>query len=490
MAVPSVEASLQDTSRFLEVRVLSGFASHAIRTLSWIVFTTVLVLIAVLPFPYGAVQAWWTALFEVIVFVATILWIIHGLLSGSWFVKEHKVLIPLLAVVLFAFAQTIPLSSVPSTIRGLEITRTISADPFETKQFAKDFLAHTLLLAMLLRFTDSKYRLRALTYVVIATGMTIAGFGLLRFVAQPQQGGFLLHYLKGETGFGPFINRNHFSFLMEMTLGLISGLVIFAGLGPRKLRLFLACAITIWLATSLSDSRGGILALVCQIMLGFILAMSVSHARIARGYFRRVRRLAASSASLRAATLITILIIVVAGTVWVGGDQLKYRVSMVPTEIGGDLEENSVRRADIWKAGWLLFRAHPIAGSGFGGFSAAVTRYHEKAGNYSPHQAHNDYLEILASGGVIGVALGLWFVFGMYRFVVARLDTDSRFLQAARWGAIIGVFGVAIHSFVEFGLHVPGNSVVFMALLAISMADVRRKTRGSARMSKHRLTAL
>jgi O-antigen ligase len=382
-------------------------------------------------------------------------------------------------MVLFALIQTVPLSS--ATVGGVSINRTISADPFETRQFTAELLAHTLVLAMLIRFTNTKSRLRILTYVVIGSGMGIALFGLLRFVLQPQQGGFLLHYLKGETGFGPFINRDHFAFLMEISMGLIVGLVTFGRLRKRKLRLCFGCGLIIWLATSLSSSRGGVSAMVCQIMLGFFLAMA-DRSEILRSPFTRTLRRAFRSLTVRVVVLVTILVLIVAASIWVGGDKFRYNVEMTPTEIDVNPSADSVKRADIWLAGWQLFKAHPIAGSGFGGFSAGITRYHEKSGIYAIRQAHNDYLEVLTSGGLIAAALGIWFVFGVYRVVSPRLRTESGFVLAVRWGAVIAFFGVAIHSFVDFGLHVPGNSIALMAVLAISLVDVGRKAvKGTAR---------
>ncbi len=277
----------------------------------------------------------------------TILWIIEGLLSGQGIVKEHEVLLPLLLIVLFALFQTVPLTS--STVAGVSIKRTISADAFETRQFTVDLLAHTLVLAMLIRFINTRSRLRTLTYAVVGSGLGIAVFGLLRFVLQPQQGGFLLHYLKGETGFGPFINRDHFSFLMEMSMGLILGLVVFGRLHKRKLRLFFGFGLTIWLATSLSSSRGGVSAMVCQIMLGFFLAMA-DRSEILRSPFTRTLRRAFRSLTVRVATLVTILILIVAASIWVGGDKFRYNVEMMPAEIGVNPSADSVKRADIWLA--------------------------------------------------------------------------------------------------------------------------------------------
>jgi putative inorganic carbon (HCO3(-)) transporter len=437
------------------------------------VFATLLALIVILPIPYGSVQAWWIALFEFVVFITTILWISGEVFSGSWFVKEHRVLIPLVAVALLAFVQIVPLSLSSAGIGGVEVARTISADPFETKQFAVNLLAHTLLLAMLIRFTDSEARLRKLTYVVIAIGVASAVFGLVRFAAQSGEGGFVLHYLKPQVGFGFFINGNHFAFLLEMAFGLIAGLAIFGGIAKRGTRLFLAFAITIWVATSLSNSRGGIFALVCQMILSWLLLVSMKRTGTDRSRFEKVLQVVSSSSALRAATLAAMLVVVVVGTLWVGGDKLTEGVSNVSRDFSADSEKVRVRRGDIWKASWRLFEAYPITGCGFGGFSAAITKYHEGAGNFELRQAHNDYLEILASGGLIGAVLGIWFFFGVCNTLAARIQSDAGFTLAARWGAIIALFGVAIHSLVEFGLHIVGNSAVFIALLAISLVNVR-----------------
>ena len=39
-------------------------------------------------------------------------------------------------------------------------------------------------------------------------------------------------------------------------------------------------------------------------------------------------------------------------------------------------------------------------------------------------------------------------------------------------GACAGLFGVAVHSTVDFGLHVTINSLVFVALIVIAVAEV------------------
>ena len=57
-----------------------------------------------------------------------------------------------------------------------------------------------------------------------------------------------------------------------------------------------------------------------------------------------------------------------------------------------------------------MFAAHPFLGVGLGGYWIGITAYHDASGLMTPQEAHNDYLELLSSGGLIGFAIGVWFV--------------------------------------------------------------------------------
>jgi O-antigen ligase len=107
-------------------------------------------------------------------------------------------------------------------------------------------------------------------------------------------------------------------------------------------------------------------------------------------------------------------------------------------------------------------------GVGFGGYWMAITETHDGSGTLVPQQAHNDYLELLASGGVVGVAFALWFVCEALGLARRELRDPSHFRRAVAFGALAGLFGVAVHSLVDFGLHVTGNALLAVALLAIA----------------------
>jgi len=116
-----------------------------------------------------------------------------------------------------------------------------------------------------------------------------------------------------------------------------------------------------------------------------------------------------------------------------------------------------------------MIRANPLAGVGLGGYWIGITKYHRASGEITPQQAHNDYLELLASGGLLGCAIVAWFLAGFMRNIRPRLRSPDPYSRAICLGALAGIFGVAIHSFVDFGLHITINALVFLALIVIAV---------------------
>src|SRR6185369_5695265 len=120
--------------------------------------------------------------------------------------------------------------------------------------------------------------------------------------------------------------------------------------------------------------------------------------------------------------------------------------------------------------------AHPILGVGLGGYWIGITAYHDASGLMTPQEAHNDYLELLSSGGVVGFALGVWFAIVVFKTVRKKFLSDTGYGRAVRLGAILGITGVAAHSLVDFGLHILVNAIVFLTLIMIASHKKPPKT--------------
>jgi O-antigen ligase len=90
-------------------------------------------------------------------------------------------------------------------------------------------------------------------------------------------------------------------------------------------------------------------------------------------------------------------------------------------------------------------------------------------------QAHNDYLEFLSAGGLVGLGLGIWFLVRIGRVTMSNIANDNRRTRTLRHAAIIGIVGIAVHSIVDFGLHTIVNSMVLMTFLGVMTAKVDNK---------------
>jgi O-antigen ligase len=131
-----------------------------------------------------------------------------------------------------------------------------------------------------------------------------------------------------------------------------------------------------------------------------------------------------------------------------------------------------VKRTEVWRATSHLIRSNPLVGTGFGAYGVAITRFHDASGKWVPEAAHNDYLELLSAGGLIGAALVIWLVMSIISRARVQLLSGESFRRAACLAALTGLIGVMAHSLVDFGLHVTANAVVFLALVVVATKEL------------------
>ena len=419
-----------------------------------LIFATLLALLVIAAIPYGTVEPWWKAAFVCAVFAICIAAIVD---SVSLKFGEGSILLPMLALSVLAFVQTIAFGS--QQVAGLTIRNTISADPFQTRFFALQMFALTAWLALLYRYASTERHMRVLVYTILAVAVGSAVFGILRQASQHETG-FVLPLLRPNQGYAQFINKNHFAFLMEMAFGLGIGVALAGAVRRERLLIYLALLLPIWIALVLSNSRGGILAMLVQIISAVLLLSS-------RGL-----------TALKVVLLVVLVVGVLFGTLWVGGDRLASNFENASRELNpGDLDMRAgVSRNEIWRSTLKMFAAHPMTGVGLGGYWIGITAFHDASGLMTPQEAHNDYLELLASGGLVGFAIGVWFVVMVVRAARANLLRDTGHMRALRLGAVLGIVGVAAHSLVDFGLHILVNAIVFLVLIMIATTRSPQKS--------------
>jgi len=454
------------------------------KILNRVIFVILLGLIVSTNIPYGTVDAWWEGFFECVVFALTALWFLEVLLKGSWELKRLSILLPLGLLTVYAFAQAVTL---PAWFPGAQLTpqHTLSIDQYQTYLTARKALALLLFLGLLILHTNGSKRLNWLIRIVIGLSVASAIFGILRQLLQPKgsEEGFFLPFLYYGTGYGQYLYHNLFVYLMEMAVALIAGLLLGGGVRRDRIPIYLAMGLITWAAMVLSLSRGAVIGFICLIV--FLLFMSLtwySERRLALedGKAVRVLRFIQHSVLVRVVFIGLIISALIVGVFWMGGEDFSGRL-LEGTSTRESIDKLS--RTAAWRSTWELAKHHPWTGVGFGAYFLAIPEYQLGAGRLKLEEAHNDYLDLAASGGVIAVGLAAWFV-ALLIVRVKRIfrSADAR-RRAACLGAVAGIIGIGVHSLVDFGLQITGIAVVFAALIAIAVADDDFESKGPGKPS-------
>jgi O-antigen ligase len=136
-------------------------------------------------------------------------------------------------------------------------------------------------------------------------------------------------------------------------------------------------------------------------------------------------------------------------------------------------EDPTTGRAHFWTVTLDIIKANPVIGTGLGAFGVVYTGYDTRNGLYRLEQAHNDYLQVLSDGGIVGAVIALFFVFMLFRMGFSRRQTRDDFRRGVATGALAGCFAVLVHSFFDFTLHTTSNALLFLVLVALATMNGR-----------------
>jgi O-antigen ligase len=138
------------------------------------------------------------------------------------------------------------------------------------------------------------------------------------------------------------------------------------------------------------------------------------------------------------------------------------------------------RRA-IWRDTWRMAQDFWLAGVGAGAFEKGMLLYQQGSRLFFFNHAHDEYLQILAEGGLLlAVPAAIAVVSGVI-VIGGRLRTDRTPIFWIRAGAIAGIVAVAVQSIWDTGLRTPANGVLFAIVAAIATHEARPS------LSRHRL---
>ena len=418
--------------------------------LNKIIFFLICACIVVSTLAYGTVHQPTLAIFYAVIAAMVVGWMVDCFQSGALRYSRSALQIPVYLVVIYAFIQIIPFGSFPETAGVSGIPRTISAEPFATETTGLHFLALAFFLSLTLVYLDTAARLRRIVTLIAIFGFVFAFFAILQSVLSPTK---IYGIFERSSPFGSFVNRHNFAAYIEMTMAVPLGMM-FVGAVARDKKLLYITAITLMgVALLLSGSRGGFVSLLAEIILLVILTTQT------RG---------AKAIALKLALSLMLVGAVVAGAIFVGGESSLTRFA--ETASSKDITTN---RTHIWAVSAKVIVANLPFGAGLGAFAQAYTPFDDFNGLERVEQAHNDYLQVIADAGIVGVVIGGLFIFLLIREARRAVRVANTFRRGVAIGAISGIFAVLIHSLFDFVLHTTAISILFLTLIAMLVASGR-----------------
>ncbi len=439
-------------------------------------FVTICTAIVLTTLAYGTVHYWAMGVFALSAAGLVVFWCVDGMTLRSVQLNRGVLQLPLLAFILLGFIQLLPLRSAADNAGlPLSLSRSLSLDPYATRLVLVQLISLFIYFVATIIFTDSPRRLRTLARVIMIFGFFLAMFGLTQSLTTDGTRVYWFRELAQSTAFGPFINRHHFAGYMEMAIAVPLGLLFSGAIENYKRPLYAFAAVLMGVSLIMTNSRGGIISLAAELFFLVLIAGPLAKTK------EKSKRLRAML--LRAGLAAGLVAILFGGTLAVGGADVFNR--LLGTVNASD---PTTGRSHFWSVTLDVIKAHPIVGSGLGSFGVIYTRYDSRNGFYRLEQAHNDYLQILSDGGILGGLIGLSFLIILFRKGFERRDTEDKFRRGIATGALAGCFAVLVHSAFDFTLHTTANALLFLVLAALATLDHRVDTSGGGRRRRKRRT--
>src|SRR5947207_7746704 len=430
---------------------------------SRLVFLTICVAVLTTTLAFGSTHDWALAAFALSATAIVCLWCLDGLMLRSVQISINPLQWPLLGMILLGLIQLLPLRAPDSAGLPLSPARPLSLDPYSTRLVLVQVVCLLIYFAASLIFVNTSRRLRTISLTIIIFGFLLAVFGLIQYLTTDGTRVYWFRQLTQSQAFGPFINRHHFAGYMELTIALPLGLLFSGAIENYKRPVYMFAIATMGVALIMTNSRGGMIALAAEILFLVVIAgPGLPHSR----HQPRAGRIRA--ALLRAALAFALIAALASGAFLIGGSEVFTRLLGTPSSA-----DPTSGRTHFWAVTLNVIKAYPIAGSGLGSLGVIYPRYDSHNGLLRLEQAHNDYLQTLSDGGIIGGALGLSFIVILFRQGFARRETDDKFRRGVATGALAGCIAFLIHSFFDFTLHTTANALLFLILAALATQDSR-----------------
>ncbi|MEO6726874.1 MAG: O-antigen ligase family protein [Blastocatellia bacterium] len=445
---------------------------------------------------HGAVEPWSELVFVFWTVVLGLLWAVKVVRERKLMVFVPQTMWPMAALILLGVAQSFASKNQDGFWHSL------SLDVEATRGTV--LLMCCLLLCSLIaaNFMTHRERLQRLAFFLTIFGVLLSAFALIQYFTWNDKF-YWFRAAHADSPFGPFVNRNHYAGYIELLLPW--PVILMLSQRRREEKLFYGFAAAFMAMSAVfSLSRGGMISVFTELM--FLAAFSPRGDRDYSTDYTGNRRFGAFL--LRFGAVAAIIAAAIGGLNWLGSERVVNRLApeQQNMQTGSVQSENAWPthtwddRGDLWRDSWAVFRANPLTGVGLGAFETAFPAYDRTSnvGRIVTAQTHNDYLQALTDGGLIGGLIALWFLIVCARAVWRGLRLAEPLMRLTVLACSAGMFGLLVHSLFDFNLQLPSHALLFLSFSAITvqlselaevLAGVRNRARPIADAKKILLTS-
>ncbi|MEC7882275.1 MAG: O-antigen ligase family protein [Verrucomicrobiota bacterium] len=397
----------------------------------------------------GAVRTMEFAIVQGLTAAAAILWILR-----IWvYPKRKRLLFPPVAWAALSFL-----------VYG--IYHYINADvEYTARQEMLRLVVYILIFLVVMNNLLKSDYVQLILYALVFTGTLISIYGLIQVITGSEH---VWHFIRpaqySGRGSGTFINPNHFAGFLGMLFPL-SLAALLTGRISMPMRILLGySALMLLFGIAFSMSRGGWISTTLMLITLIVIL----------GWQKQFR--------LRSIGLVSIILVII-GLFFIKSDFAQDRIGRLSTQ---GTQEHIGSRKELWNAAVNVWKEEKLIGVGPGHFDHRFPSHRPKTIQSSPVRVHNDYLNLLVDWGGIGLLLaGVWL--GTFIFTIIRswkysqrtasdFSTKTSNRAAFVLGSTIGLGSLALHSFVDFNLHIPSNAMLASTLAALLTSFIRFAT--------------
>jgi len=309
---------------------------------------------------------------------------------------------------------------------------------------------------------------------VVALAQNLFGNGKIFWVVPTNHG-------KGYSG--PFANHSNYGQFMNLSIGGALALLLvklreaFAGRKKRAPEIFeylsSGSAKALWLliammslgaaAVFVSLTRGGVVSMLIAITFTTLLATSRRSFR-SHGWI-----------------MVVVALIAFVCVLYIGFDAVYEKLASIR-----DFDEAEAGRLQMLKDIWVAWTKFPTLGTGLGTHSVVYPMFDRSTLTALATHAENEYAQTAEETGLLGLSLLMFFGIIVWSSYAKSIRGAGRAIHSAAYGLGFGILAILIHSFSDFGQHLPANAVIsaiFCALL-LTLARQRENSRQEHKKSR------